>query len=133
MASLKKQRVDPDKRSNGVWFEWNDGIELRIAKMGNPKFEEFIAERQRARLSKLVGDRQPKLTDEEAEQMYREAVAHTILLEWRNVEDMGPYTPELGLQLFNDPEYDELYKFVVRAANRDPMFLKKFVEDAAKN
>ena len=42
MANIESIKTDLDKEVNGVWVEFAEGIELKIARARNPKYQELV-------------------------------------------------------------------------------------------
>lgn len=85
-----------EKAQNGVWIPMGGGTELLIARMDNPKYKAFIQEARQKR-----GRR--RATDEETQEVLREAVAKTVLLDWRGLtlnDEEVPYSTDYAMKLF---------------------------------
>ncbi len=134
MAKLSAIRTDTGKENDGVWIPFELGIELKIARWNNPKFkalQDTLTDRRKVLLDKVF------LPEEAALDVEKEAVAQTILLDWRNVEgeDGQPlaYSAEAAVKLFKDPEYKDLYTFVRWSAMQKENFRKQAKEETKGN
>lgn len=119
MAKLKSIKADATKVLGGVWVDYEAGVRLLVARMGNPAFEAFVRSKQRGNVR---GFRAKRISDAEAEAITKEAAAAHILVGWENIEgdDGQPiaYSPAKALEFFNDPALADLYQFVlVQAAD----------------
>lgn len=134
MAKLSSLRIDAGKDLEGVWTSYAVGIELKIARLGNPNYRAYMRKIGRPHKAQL---RHGLMDDDKLEMLSKEALAHTVLLDWRNVEDDNgtpiQYTPERGLELFEDPEYADLYSFVVDFANTAENYRNQEMQEAVKN
>lgn len=134
MAKLSAIRADLDKERNGVWVPYQMGIELKIARLGNPQYQEALRTATEARKVLLaVKD----LSEEQRQDVQREVVAKTILLDWRGVEDEDgkplAYSPQTAMSWFKDPELWRVYNFVLMESLEEEHFRKALLEDASKN
>jgi hypothetical protein len=109
MVKLQSLKVDPQRQTEGVWFDWSQGVRLKIARLGNPAFD--------ARVREIIEEAKEKGEEPDTETATLEAIAKTILLGWEGIEgeDDEPwtYTPERSLELLSDDGMRDLYKFVL--------------------
>ena len=124
MVKLNSLKVDPVRQTEGIWFPWEQGVELKIARLGNPKFD--------ARLRELVEEAKERGQKEpDAEAATVAAMAETVLTGWKGIEgeDGKPwrYTPQRALELLTDESLGDLYKFVLMKAAESAHF--RMVED----
>ena len=135
MAKLKALRQDREKASEGVWVEYAAGVELRIARWGNPRFDEAYAEKMRPHQAAL---RAGVLPESVKESVLHATIAETILRDWRNVDhpETGaplPYTAEEGLRVLGDTDYADLLDFVVRVSRDAALYRVQSLADASGN
>lgn len=135
MAKLKSLRQDRERATEGVWAEYAAGVELKIARWNNPRFSEAYAEKMRPHQAALRAGVLPESVKTRA---MHEAVAETILRDWRNVErpdsnEPLPYTPEEGLRVISDPEYADLFDFVFRVSRDEALYRVQSLRDASGN
>lgn len=134
MAKLSSFRTDPDKETEGVWFDFAEGIRFKVARWNNPKFRQLVEKlaRPHARTFRRSGRR-----GEMWESIVKQAAARTILLDWENVEDDNgkplKYSPDEALRVFEDPALKAIYEFVVETAIDESAYLQEDQEDAEKN
>ena len=107
MAQMPKSDVKSD--TEGRWFEYALGIEVKVSRMGNPAFQTHIRN--------LAKRRARGVTQED---MTKSAVAHTIVTDWKNLSDDNdeavPYSAEKCLEFFHDPDYYDFYRWVLSVA-----------------
>lgn len=134
MVKLSLVKTDADLETNGIWVEWELGIRLRIARAGNRAFDTKFQALQEPYLNGVRANTLPAAV---AEELLKEAVAETILLEWGNLEgDDGeplPYSAQQALEFFNDEALRDLYKFVLVTSQTHSHYRVKLDDDAAKN
>lgn len=113
MPTLPTSNVQED--TEGRWFDYAAGIQVRIARMGNPAFNAHLR-----RLAKQ------KARGKTQEQMAKEAAAHTIVKDWKGItetDDEGspeiPYSAAQCLKYFNDPAYYDFYRWVNTVSGDD--------------
>lgn len=134
MAKLSSIKSDPSKAEGGVWVDYEAGIRLKVARMGNAAFEAFVRSKQRP---KIRGFRAGKISDAEADALTREAVARHVLVGWEHIEDDKgnaiPYSPEKSIEFLADPALADLYQFVVLQASDAAAYKAEAEEDARGN
>ena len=134
MARIDAIRADLDKESKGVWVPYELGIELKVARLGNPAYQAVLTSLVNARKA-LLGCLE--LSADQRADVQKQAVARTVLMDWRGIEDEqgNPvlYSPEKALEWFRDPELWRLYTFILMVALEEERFRKTVLETAAKN
>ena len=74
---------------------------------------------------------------EEIVPLQKMAAARFLLLDWENVEDDNgdaiDYTPEVGLDIFNDPAFDDFWLFVISSATEAEQFKADVRNESEKN
>ena len=116
---LTSLQVDPVKAKEGVWFEYDDDVQFLVARMGNSQFQTFLQKhRKLAQVSRANSELMQEVT--------RKAAAHTILLDWKGIEDDEgnplAYTPELGFEIFCKEEYSVIYQFIMQCSGEVESF-----------
>jgi hypothetical protein len=123
---LKALKSDLAAEADGKWFEYEGGIRLKVARLGNPKHAAFLRKR-----------RKDAKTDADFETLSAEAIARHVLLDWTGVdgEDGKPlaYSAEVGVQTLTDPTMKDFMADVVTLATRARNFRLESIEDAAGN
>lgn len=90
--------TDGPKSRLGVWLDQPGGGRLLVARMDNPKYKAYIQQARKKR------HRRGNVTDEQTKEILKEAVAHTILLDWEGVKVNGKeveYSPQYAIQVFD--------------------------------
>lgn len=128
MVDISKIRVDAEAERTGRWVSWDHGIQLRIARMNTPAFQERMRELSQPNIEKIRdGDK------DLIRAVTIECVAECVLLDWKGLEDGGEpleYSKEKAVELLSDPGLRDLYEFVLTTAHGREKFL---VEEPAKN
>ena len=147
MGKLSSLKQDIKKAVEGRWVEFA-GMEFLVARMNNPRYTEFLSNHRRLSATKLSVSTIQALTIE--------GVAKFVLLDWKNVVDeMVPpskdvserntvlengmfyaplnYTPELGQKLLSNPEYRDLYDFIVTEASNSDEYRAESLKAAEGN
>jgi hypothetical protein len=134
MVKLSAIKSDPELEREGVWQDYELGIRVKVARMGNQAFDECVRKLSEPHLS---GFRRNKLPSEVLERITKQAVARHILLGWEGIDGEDgkplPYSEETALEILNDPALADFYKFVLLAANEAELFRRKDMEEAAGN
>lgn len=127
----KKFAVDPVREKDGVWFDIGDDAHVKIAAMNNPNW-------QRVMRAKFKGkERQIQLKtlpDAVAEKLYIEAIAETILLDWKGFTSNGQplaYSREAVVDVLT--RHKRLRDMVVGLSEDFEAFKISADEDAEKN
>ncbi len=134
MAKLSALRSDSRKETEGVWVEWEHGVSLLIARLNNAGFQSRVRVLT-AKHTKAI--RAGTFPDEEMEDISRTAMAHHVLLGWKNIEDDEggdlEYSQEKALELLSDPDLRDLYQFVLTQANERDLYRREVQEDSSGN
>ena len=155
MPKLHSLRVDPTKETEGIWQEYVPGFRCLIARLNNPRYEEYIRKLKAPELDGLR--RQDPDFLEKVEPFAKQAMAHTVLLGWEGLEDdMDPveecpdnheymqledgrfqrmilYSPDKALEFFNDPRMSDFYTWVRATASDIEQYRERVTEDALGN
>lgn len=101
MDLMKQYGTDKEKEVDGVWEEFSDGIEVKIARHNNPKYKDMFQGIVAKSPRKYRGK---KLSDPVMIELNAKCAARHILRDWKGVDLDGvknvPYTEELGEKLF---------------------------------
>jgi len=134
MANIESIKTDVKKEEGGVWVDFAEGIKLKIARARNPKYQELLRNLVEPKKKDIRGD---KLTIEQLSDVLLEVRAHTVLLDWKNIEDNNgatiPYSPDKAMEFFRDPELKDFHTFVVAISENADQYKKDLVKDSEKN
>lgn len=131
MPSLSSFKYDKDKEE-GIWFTTLEGLELKIARLGNIKAAKLTRrlaiENQRA----LKRDKSGDLLLELSIKVH----AKCILVDWKDLlEDdektVMPYSSKRAEELFT--EFPAFLEEVLEYATREDDFREEVIEAAVKN
>jgi hypothetical protein len=129
---LSKFKMDIRKVEEGTWVPAGDGLELLIARLGNEKYKKFLRSRGRhiAVQVRTGNIDTPAMTD-----LQRQAVAHTVLLGWKNLQDDAgqdiTFSPGKALELFSS--HSDFFDMVLEFANDASLFREEMQEDSKGN
>ena len=115
----------------GKWNDIGDGIELLVARIGNPEYQK---EFQRISKPHKRALRRGSLNDEVAERLLTKVMAKNILLDWEGLEEDGvavPYNYDNAVRILT--EYKDLRDYVSDIANEMESFKAEEDEEAEKN
>lgn len=134
MPSLSKAYgIDEEKATNGVWFDFLQGIECRIRYINGTAFTKvqgrvFAEHRRRARGGNLSADQQILAM--------KDSAAEGLLVDWRGVTtDDGrarPATPEEFRKAF-DEQHDFYLAVLARGGETDRFEFDAVAEDQEGN
>jgi hypothetical protein len=139
MARLSRIATDTDKASDGQWIEFcpaqkegDKPLELKVARMGNPSYNQ--------RLQELVRPHRRKVRmgfDEDLEGFVKIAVAECCLVDWRGMFDdddkLIKYSKAKSVEILTDPIYVDLFDFVMEVAGDAAVYREAVTQDAAGN
>jgi len=136
--NISQLKADPERETKGVWVKEKEGLELLIARLGNDKYRKFLRGVVSKQKSKF--GRRSNVSDEDVEERMEVAIAHHILLGWKNldyknedgtIEKDIPYSPERALALFK--EFPSFLDVVVDYASDMSLFRAEATEEDVKN
>jgi len=129
MVKLSALKVDPEASRDGIWFDWVQGVRLKIARIGNPAFD--------ARLRALMDEAQERGETANQDEVTKQAVAETVLVDWEGIDqDNGKplkWSPKVSAELLSDEALADLYKFVVVKASETAHYRFKADKEALGN
>jgi hypothetical protein len=129
---LSAFKTNPDKEEKGVWVDAGAGLRLRIARMNNPAFDEFIRKAAKPLASQL---RLGTLEVKTAEELTARAMSRHVLLGWENLQnDDGsdiPFSQDKAYELLTT--HRDFFRMVSDFANDASLFRDALDEQAAKN
>ena len=132
MADIKKAfGVDKAKSEDGTWVDLEEGIRVKIARIGNLKYRKELEKLSRPRRRQI---RRGTLSEEVAEQMLTEVMANTVLLDWEGIEENGKrlsYNPANAKRLLT--EYPDFREMISDLAGEMETFKQEFDEESEKN
>tara|TARA_Y100000310_G_C20478150_1_gene713421 strand:- start:247 stop:714 length:468 start_codon:yes stop_codon:yes gene_type:complete len=117
--------------SQGVWVDCGQGLKLKVARLGNPTYEEELRKLGKPYMRQM---RLGTMNVEDIENLAKKAISKHIIQGWENLEDDdGPieFSPEKALELFN--EYPDFYTLVKDVSNEAELFRTDEMEEAAGN
>ncbi len=116
----------------GVWVDAG-GLKLRIARMGNPKYNEYARQLGKPHAMQIrhgAGDAAKVLED-----VIKKAMARHVLLGWENLEDDAgspiPYSEAKAMELLTG--FPDFYRMVLEFAQEAEHFKRQSREDAKGN
>jgi hypothetical protein len=131
-VSIGRFMTDATKELNGTWVDMGAGLMLKIARINNERYQEFIREKGKPFGHAIrAGVAQVDMDD-----IVHEGVAKYVLLEWKDLLDEDgvtpiPYSPEKAVELFKKaPDFLDI---VVKMASNMDLFRKEAQKEAAKN
>jgi len=134
MAKLSQIQTDDELENKGTWFTWELDVQLRIARAGNRAFDTMM---QTLSKPHVKASRDGNLPDDVQEDILKQAIAKTILVGWKNIDndDGTPmkWSAKASLNLLQDEGLRDLYKFVLIKSNDVANFRRKLDDDAVKN
>jgi hypothetical protein len=133
MANINLVRTDPDKELHGVWVDFAEGIELKIARSGNSAYLELLKKLSEPHVQEI---RDGSVDEDLYDDILRKVRASTILLDWKNIEDdtgTVSYSVEKAYEYFADPSLKDFYNFVIIKSQDIDKYRKVNVEASVKN
>ncbi len=132
MGDVKKLfGVDPKMELEGVVHDLGSGLKVRIARIGNPKYQKRFQALSKPHRRAL---RRNMLSDEVAEKLLITCLAETIVLGWEGLEENGkeiPYSLENCIRILTD--YPELRNYINDIANELEGYQAEEDEEGVEN
>ena len=118
----------------GVWMAYGGGMEIKLARMSNPKFEEYLRKLLRPFRSKVADN---SIADDTIEEMTNKALARYVLLNWKGLEDDEgtevPYSEKKALELLSDKDFRDFNKDVQRMSMDRTAYRQEGIDDESGN
>jgi hypothetical protein len=139
VARLSALRIDTKKEVEGVWFTHPSGARFRVARLGNPVYQQAL---MKLGLRSRGGQRALNLMAEQRDVKVKRIVADIIWKDWDDLDDDPPpegtgekipFSHDAAYEMFVDPELEPLYLDILTYAAEDEAFAKEAVEAAAGN
>lgn len=118
---LRNFAIDIKAETEGVWLPCGDA-QLKIGRLNSPAYKEAFAKAARP-FSALA--KAGILKDQDARNIVAEALAKTVLLDWKNLKLDGvelPYSQAKAQELLSNPEFDSFVKLVNDLAENEANF-----------
>ena len=129
---LNKFMSDSKLAIEGIWEDIGEGLRVRVARMNNPKYREYMRKmaRNQARTFRRVGGGIDDIFD-----IQQRAVARFVLLEWDGLEDddgnVIAYSEEEALKIFK--RCPDFYDMIIEIGSDADLFRRHEQEDAKGN
>ena len=127
----KNYATDKTAEQEGVWEPLADGIEIKVARIGNPNYQR-IWEREikpyRAQVDRGL------MADEKMTEIIIKVMAEAVLLDWKSIEYGGKklvYNRDNAIRILT--ELPDFRADVMFLANQQASFRADEIEDAEKN
>lgn len=131
MPKITAFEMDEKKENEGVWVKAGAGLDLLIARLGNKQCKKYLLQHGKPFTQKMMRLGMIDETDTEISDEFYQALAHTVLLGWKNLQDDSnqdiPYTPEKAYEFLK--KYTEFSAMVLEYAQNAELFRRQ--EDAA--
>jgi len=132
MADVKKLfGTDKTKELEGVVHDMGEGLKMRIARIGNPKYQKRFEALSKPHKRAL---RRGSLSNDVAEKLLVQCLAETIVLDWEGLEEDGKkvkYSKENAVRILTD--YPDLRNYVNDIANEMEGYQEDEDEEAIDN
>ena len=119
--NINKLRTNPKSETDGVWVDAGAGLQLKIARLGNPNYSKRLNVLLKPLRSQWSGV--GEISPGDVEKVTIQAMSECILLDWKNLTDMVgdaevpvPYSPEKSLELLKIPDFAEIVSGFARKA-----------------
>ena len=125
-------KIDGKMETEGVWVPSGGGLELKIARIGNLQYQNYMRKIGKPYSRQL---RHGHVDASVLDDLTMRSVAKHILLGWRNLQDADgkdiEHSAEKALELLK--EYRGLYEMVLEIANDAELFRQEEKEDSKGN
>lgn len=131
---LSALKTDIIKEKEGIWVRYLDSdVKFKIARFGHLKYEKQVRNILKPH-KKAV--RRGNLNDQEIFRLIIPAICTHILIDWKNLLDNGKeykYSVDNAIKLLSNPEFRDVYEFIIDIAGEGENYRKEFMEQAEKN
>lgn len=136
-VNLSAIALDVDKDVEGIWHEFVPGLEVRIARLGNPNYKQHVAKLMKpfARMGKGGLS-----NDERLERVTKPAVAKHIIKDWRGMVEGEEgnevdvvYSAKKALEIILDPKFAPFYEWVIQTSSDNEEYTQAFEDELAGN
>ncbi len=79
-------KTDEDKETDGVWFDYDTPLRVKVARLGNTKYQAYMEKKYGRQLDKLINGSLPKT---QADEMMTDGMSRYILVDWENMGEGG--------------------------------------------
>lgn len=120
MDLYEKYKTDEEKEVEGAWVPLSATARIKVSRMGNVRYRECMRRKSAPYRTAGISNAVP---NDVLEQLVREAVAETILVDWHGITTDGrdvPYSKEQALAFCTDLK--DFYNFVLTAADNMETF-----------
>lgn len=131
MDLYRQFKTDEQKEVGGVWVPLSATARIKVARMGNARYRDCI---KRLSAPYRVTGLANQIPQEVYQQLVRDAVAETILVDWDGITTDGqpvPYSRETALKFCT--ELKDFYDFVLTAADSMETFRVQAQAQTEKN
>jgi hypothetical protein len=115
---ISKFRTNADAEIDGVWVPVGEGLELRVARIGNPRYKAMIrnAGKSQRMATQLTGN----IDMDAIEELTLKAIANHVLLDWKNLEDDDgdqiPYSVDKAMELLQIQDFRSIVEAIASDA-----------------
>ena len=128
MADLRKTYgTNKSKELDGVWEDIGDGIRVKVARIGNSKYQKTFNRISKPHRKAL---RRGTLKEDIAEKLMIDCMVDAVLLDWENVELDGqviPYSKENATKILT--EFKDFRDTINDYANDMAIFMEEDAEE----
>lgn len=125
-------RTNREKEDNGVWAPVAEGLEVKVARVNNHAYQDYLRKLTREKLGTV---RAGELGSKVAEDITALAVSKYILLDWKNLQDDAgadiPYSQAKAFELLKESR--DFLRIIINISSDAEIFRDQELKDAAKN
>ena len=125
-------KTDTTKESDGVWVDAGEGMKLKLARYGNPKFDDYLRKLSTPLQRRLIDG---TISQSAMEKLEMQAMSIHVLKGWEGLQDdQGKdiqYSPEVALELMTSAR--DFFKLVRELSQRADHYRTSVVENAMGN
>lgn len=133
MNLIQKYGTDVSLEEEGVWVDYGDGVEVKIARWGNSTFRRVYARLTRPYKEQM---RRESLAPEIDKRIMDQVIAESIVLDWKGV-DLGhgeiPHNQAAALEVMARKDLKDFRADIVTASQAAETFRIEEIEEDSKN
>lgn len=122
---LSAFKTNLESSEQGQWVALgSDNAKVKVARIGNKQYQAFIKKATKPYAAAMRS--KAGISDEVFEKIIAEAMADSILLDWRGIKDDEgndiPYSKQKALEILTDPAYKDFAELISSLANEAETF-----------
>lgn len=120
MASIERFKTNREKETDGTWVDIGEGASLKLARIGNPRYEAFLMEQSKPLRTAM---RAGNFNDPRLKSVMIKAIARYVLLDWDGLDEDDkpvPYSEQKAIEWMT--EIPDFYRMILDLGQDSTLF-----------